>query len=511
MRGFLAGVSVGALVAVTGAAIWSLSTPLRGPISVPNLTPHPILAPRVEAIEPKDTPGADADLVEAPPVAPAPVAAGDTPQGAGLDTSASPAPEVATEAGTALDDAAAKPLSEPDAKVAPATEAPTSPRAPAEAVQAMTAPEQEATPEAETTAPAPPPVEEVQAPELSEPVAEEEAPQVAALSEEPSASRAPEVAPQIAPDALGTPAEEAVPPSLALPAPAPAPQVRVLGEGAAGQPESNRIADLPQADGSTDSAAPAVGTRVVPLTERDKNDPAQEVGATDAPLTPFERNAEPVQPESGLPLMSIVLIEDETSVGAEALAEFPYPLTFAIDPADPKAEARMRARRAAGFEVMILADLPREAAASDAETSLPVWFERIPDAIGLLEGIDTGVQGNRPLADQVTAIAADHGYGLVFQDNGLNTVQKMALRDGHPAGVVFRDFDGAGQDPRAIRRFLDQAAFRAGQEGAVIMLGRLKPDTISALLIWGLQDRANRVALVPVSTSLERLRDPLAQ
>ncbi|MFC6759564.1 divergent polysaccharide deacetylase family protein [Sulfitobacter porphyrae] len=54
-----------------------------------------------------------------------------------------------------------------------------------------------------------------------------------------------------------------------------------------------------------------------------------------------------------------------------------------------------------------------------------------------------------------------------------------------------------------IRRFLDQAAFKAGQEGAVIMLG-LRPDTISALLLWGLQDRANSVALVPVSAVLTR-------
>jgi polysaccharide deacetylase 2 family uncharacterized protein YibQ len=67
---------------------------------------------------------------------------------------------------------------------------------------------------------------------------------------------------------------------------------------------------------------------------------------------------------------------------------------------------------------------------------------------------------------------------------------------------VFRDFDGAGQTPTVMRRFLDQAAFRAGQEGAVIMLGRVQPDTISALLLWGLQDRASRVALAPVSASL---------
>ena len=58
-----------------------------------------------------------------------------------------------------------------------------------------------------------------------------------------------------------------------------------------------------------------------------------------------------------------------------------------------------------------------------------------------------------------------------------------------------------------IRRFLDQAVFRAGRDGGVIMVGRLRPDTISALLLWGLQDRAGRVALAPVSAVLTAQQD----
>jgi polysaccharide deacetylase 2 family uncharacterized protein YibQ len=90
----------------------------------------------------------------------------------------------------------------------------------------------------------------------------------------------------------------------------------------------------------------------------------------------------------------------------------------------------------------------------------------------------------------------------MFPD-GLDTAQKLAAKAGVPSATVFRDFDSAGQDDAAIRRFLDQAAFRAGQEEVgVIMVGRLRPDTISALLLWGLQDRASRVALAPVSALL---------
>ena len=86
-------------------------------------------------------------------------------------------------------------------------------------------------------------------------------------------------------------------------------------------------------------------------------------------------------------------------------------------------------------------------------------------------------------------------------------MQKLAARKGVPSAVVFRDFDGAGQTPDTIRRFLDQAAFRADQEGVVIMLGRVRPETISALLVWGLQDRASRVALSPLSAALLRDTD----
>jgi len=50
---------------------------------------------------------------------------------------------------------------------------------------------------------------------------------------------------------------------------------------------------------------------------------------------------------------------------------------------------------------------------------------------------------------------------------------------------------------------LDQAAFKAGIEGSVIMLGRMRPETISALLVWGLQDRASQVALAPISAVLQ--------
>lgn len=56
--------------------------------------------------------------------------------------------------------------------------------------------------------------------------------------------------------------------------------------------------------------------------------------------------------------------------------------------------------------------------------------------------------------------------------------------------------------PGLIRRTLDQASFRARQEGGVVMMGRVRANTVSALVQWGLQDRGNEITLVPVSTVL---------
>ena len=230
--------------------------------------------------------------------------------------------------------------------------------------------------------------------------------------------------------------------------------------------------------------------------------PAREEAGPQADLPPIRRFAAPFDNPEAKPLMAIVLIDDAASVGAEALANFPYPLTFAINPTDPEAAAKMARHRAAGFEVMALVDLDPAAAPQDAETVLAATFAQLPETIGVLEGLSGGIQGNRALSDQVTEILRDGGYGLMTQPNGLDTVQKLALREGVPAAVVFRDFDGAGQTPTVMRRFLDQAAFRAGQGDAVVMLGRVRPDTVSALLLWGLQDRAAQVQLAPASAVL---------
>ncbi|WP_027259016.1 divergent polysaccharide deacteylase family protein [Leisingera aquimarina] len=497
MRGFLGGVSVGALLAAGGLAMLSLSVPLpdtgADTAAVPAPAAHdPGDAPQMpngstDAAEaPGNSQGRDADLVEAQPAAPAETDGGDDLNAlAGADTAPAGKPEVGQAAALLAsggpETPAAPGLTKGSDTPLPRAVQPSVPQAPGAEAAVIAA-----------TEPAPEPAPEASA-EAQEDAAAAVQPEV---EEEPAPAETPETSAVLAPDIGSAPQATTLPVIGAAP---------VLPEAGGDSDESISDSETVQesAVAGQEALAPSIGTPVVPLTDREKPQDAgfASAGLTDQP--PFTAYAEPFDNPEDRPLMSIVLIDDEGAVGAEALAEFPYPLSFAIDPEDPQAASKMAARRAAGFEVLMLADLPRSASPQDAETALEVWRSKLPEAMAILEGIETGVQGNRPLADQVAAAAASAGYGLVTQNSGLNTVQKLALRDGVPAGIVFRDFDGAGQNPRAIRRFLDQAAFRAGQEGAVIMLGRLRPDTISALLIWGLQDRAARIALAPVSASLE--------
>ncbi|MFK7867755.1 MAG: divergent polysaccharide deacetylase family protein [Roseobacter sp.] len=254
---------------------------------------------------------------------------------------------------------------------------------------------------------------------------------------------------------------------------------------------------LPTLGGATEDVA----ARAAPDTDRE-NDAAPNA------LRPVEQFAAMFENTSDKPVMAIVLMDEgvnlsRDTIGLPALRSFPYPISFAVDTKLPDAQDRMEAYRAEGFEVLALIDLPEGATARDAEVTLAAALDTIPEAVGVLEGVGEGLQGTRDAAQQVTEILAQTGHGFVTQNQGLNTVQKLAAKSGVPSAVVFRDFDSAEQTPTVIRRFLDQAAFRAGREGGVIMLGRLREDTISALLIWGLQDRAKTVALVPVSAALQ--------
>ncbi|MBN8186531.1 divergent polysaccharide deacetylase family protein [Salipiger thiooxidans] len=481
-KGFVAGVLIGTVVSVAGAGALSIA---MGPPerAFPDAGPEIAAAPGAEGAEPvagaiSESPeigetvaegGAPTETVEAvsEPVTDADVADAPALDGATTEPVAEAETEVdetafaeakaktdAVIAELALDDTPPETVTELDAPVAP--DAPDT--APEPVVAAADAPQR-----GETTSPVP------EAPEA------EASPELATETAEPPMPAPYEVAPS-------EPEPEAVP----------------------------EVVVLPQTEGES---RPAIGTPARSLIGRDGTGPSDRLPSigedTAAPagsaggLRPLDVFSAPSNLTPGEPHMSIVLIDDGSGpLGPETVGEFPFPVSFALSPSHPDAIGAARAYREEGFEVLAMASAPEGAQASDVEISLEGALGAVPEAIGVLEAPGDGLQATREISDQAARFLHASGHGLVMLPKGLNTGQALALREGVPSATVFRDFDGEGQDPRVMRRFLDQAAFKARQEGPVVMLGRLRADTVSALLLWGLQDRASSVELVPVSAIL---------
>ena len=60
-----------------------------------------------------------------------------------------------------------------------------------------------------------------------------------------------------------------------------------------------------------------------------------------------------------------------------------------------------------------------------------------------------------------------------------------------------------GESPAVMRRYLDRAAFKAAQDGRVIVAAKASADTMAALLEWTVEGRAGTVALAPASALLK--------
>jgi polysaccharide deacetylase 2 family uncharacterized protein YibQ len=372
--------------------------------------------------------------------------------------------------------------------------------------------------------------------DAAEPAAESgpETPAQAATEDTAPAPEIADVAPEMtAPPTDETPIEEPAPAeeevAVATPQETPEPATPEVAEAEPAAPTQPGDEAAPEAEASTEPPAPeaerrpSIGTPAQTLANREDGgrvsarlpsvgtaeDPAPEAAAPQAAddgdgQPPIIRNAAAFENPENKPLMSIVLIDNgDFSSAVDALASFPYPISFAVDPMREGVDAVIKRYREAGFEVLALTDIPASAAATDVEVNMAAMLARMPDAVAVMEGEGDGLQSSRAISDQVTAYLRDSGYGLVMFPAGLDTARKLAEKEGVPATTLFRDFDAKGQDATVIRRFLDQAAFKAAQEeGGVVMVGRARPETISALILWGLADRADRVALAPVSAVL---------
>jgi len=255
---------------------------------------------------------------------------------------------------------------------------------------------------------------------------------------------------------------------------------------------------LPQANGAVRINRPGTA----PDETESETAATQEADTLPADAPALLRFAAPFENTEGLPLIAVLLVDTgEMDPALVSSADLGFTPTVAINALGTDAGRRSAAYQAAGAEVAMQLDLPDGARPSDVEVAFEAAFELLPDA-AMLFSFGSGAIAERSVIAQVMEILAADGHGFVTVQRGLGNAARAAAQAGVPAATVLRDLDGAGEGARAITRALDQAAFRARQAGEIVLLGRMKPETVDALRDWaaGL-DRAT-LAIAPVTAIL---------
>ena len=299
-----------------------------------------------------------------------------------------------------------------------------------------------------------------------------------------------------------TGAQDAESASLAPAEPAPAPSTLSPDGGL----EQNTVDGVTTGRLPTITADPAAAS-----VANDATSPAEPpVAGTDLPeiagdLPPLQRFARSFENPSAKPLFAILLLDPGgPEVRRAELAALPLPLSFVVDPMQPGAAEAAAIYRAAGQEVVMLATaIPKGAKAADLEQSFAAVAQILPEAVALIDTADATFQDNRGLSAEVVTHLDDKGLGLVTFDRGLNAADQVARREAVPAATVFRSLDDEGEDSPLIRRYLDRAAFKAAQEGRVVVIGTAREATITALIEWAVEGRSASVALAPISAVMQ--------
>jgi polysaccharide deacetylase 2 family uncharacterized protein YibQ len=199
------------------------------------------------------------------------------------------------------------------------------------------------------------------------------------------------------------------------------------------------------------------------------------------------------------------MTDELNAIDPNLVQALPIPVTFAIDPVNPSADALLLSLRELEQEAVILADLPPQTVVQDVDIALSALVNLLPRTVGIIERQAGALQQSRDVMLHVPEVLNRTGHGLIVYEKGLNTLAKEAIKAGTPVAAIYRDLDGADQNERTIRRFLDGAVFRATNSASepIVVLARLRPETISAIVIWALQERAQNIAVVPVSQLMQ--------
>lgn len=493
IRGFVAGVIWGGVVAAAGLAVMSQVAPLPQ-------------APETAPIE---------DIVVSPPEA---------------EAEAAPAPAPAPEAAPAAPEAVPEAVDVPEIlQKGPVTEA--DPEVASDPTSAAEAPVAEVEPQEDAIGQASDQNEEIMESAAAPPVAPAVPPAAPSLPDLAEGGAAPQAPPMpqpplvqplpVAPAApmaeVAPPAPEAPPPALSLreePLLTPAPQPEMAEAPASVAPVEPSPAEpvpggtMMQPQGTLANRAAGVTTDRLPRIGDAPAEAPAEVALEEVleGATPLDLFARPFENAEGKPLFALLLIDEGADAALRAeVAQLPFPVTFVLDPLLPDSAGAAMAYRAAGQEVAMLASgIPAGATAMDMEQSFQAMDMALPEAVAVVDAPEGGFQDSLDLARQAVPILADQGRGLLTYDRGLNPADQVARREGVPRGVIFRVLDSEGESVPKMRNYLDRAAFKAAQEGKVIVIGRLRPATLAAILEWSVEGRGASVALAPASAVLDR-------
>ncbi len=268
-----------------------------------------------------------------------------------------------------------------------------------------------------------------------------------------------------------------------------------LGDGET--PETGRESGARQDDPVTPEPDPQMSD--APGTDLSASSAGSEDDADEIPA--LQRNAETFEAPRDKPLLALLLIETEDDpVSFETLESFPYPLSIALRSENTDAAENAARYRAAGFEVVLTVDLPRDAAPADIRTALRSRLSQVPQAVAVLNEADTGLPAG------AAPILAQTGHGLLSRGAQAGAARDLLTLSGVPAARLQHDLEAQAQDVDAIRDALDEAADSADRRG-VIVLGRTRADTLRALSLWSGQGGARRVTLAPVSAVLNAQAD----
>lgn len=219
----------------------------------------------------------------------------------------------------------------------------------------------------------------------------------------------------------------------------------------------------------------------------------------------LERNGVEFDLPGGKSMMSVILLHDgtaESNALLSTLAGVPFPVSIAVSGTHPSAGVDATKVRDAGHEVLVQLALPSGATPADVETGFLSVRNMVPDAVAVLDNQAGQIASDRSVAAQLSAALLESGHGLVLHNAGLNTAGQLASRAGVPNARIFRNLSAGGANAHRIRRMLQRAEFKARQDGAVVLVGTLNDETLTALQEWALDDRGENTVLAPVSAVL---------